>query len=358
MRTRPWLVPSSSRRWVVSAADQWLERLGLADRHDASVDELSRGNQQRVQLAVTLVHDPELLVLDEPFSGLDPLAVNDLGQMLSELAALGRTVLFSSHQLDLVEDLCQDVVTIDHGRVVLAGPPAGAPRRGQTVAPHRRDRRRELRLVRGYPGRGPGRPTGRAGGVGHGSSTGSRVDRCSGGGRRADPLVGLRPADAVPADPRGGAPMSGTRMIPGLARREATERARSKAFRISTVILVLAAAAVVALPNLLGVDEDPVHRVGLVADVPAGLEQAIVSGTPDGMSVETVKRDDATSLDAASTDDGADLDVVATDTPGLVWVDEPDRVSTVRILVRWRRLNPEQLVVSLCRFRARLCSCL
>jgi ABC-2 type transport system ATP-binding protein len=103
------------------SADRWLERLGLADRHEAAVDELSHGNQQRVQLAVALVHDPELLVLDEPFSGLDPLAVDDLGQMLGELAAEGRTVLFSSHQLDLVEDLCQDVVTIDHGRMVLAG---------------------------------------------------------------------------------------------------------------------------------------------------------------------------------------------------------------------------------------------
>lgn len=104
------------------AADRWLERLGLEDRATAAVDELSHGNQQRAQLAVTLVHDPELLVLDEPFSGLDPLAVDDLGAMLGELASAGRTVLFSSHQLDLVEDLCQDVVTIDKGHIVLAGP--------------------------------------------------------------------------------------------------------------------------------------------------------------------------------------------------------------------------------------------
>lgn len=103
------------------SADRWLERLGLADRGDAAIDELSHGNQQRAQLAVAMVHDPDLLVLDEPFSGLDPLAVDDLGAMLTELAGEGRTVLFSSHQLDLVEDLCEDVVTIDHGRVVLAG---------------------------------------------------------------------------------------------------------------------------------------------------------------------------------------------------------------------------------------------
>jgi ABC-2 type transport system ATP-binding protein len=115
-------VAGMDRREAGRAADEWLERLGLADRREAAVDELSHGNQQRVQLAVTLVHDPEMLVLDEPFSGLDPLAVDELGRMLSELAARGRTVLFSSHQLDLVEDLCEDVVTIDHGRVVLAGP--------------------------------------------------------------------------------------------------------------------------------------------------------------------------------------------------------------------------------------------
>jgi ABC-2 type transport system ATP-binding protein len=109
------------REEAVRSADRWLERLGLAQRRDAAVDDLSHGNQQRVQLGVALVHDPELLILDEPFSGLDPLAVDDLGQLLQELAAEGRAVLFSSHQLDLVEDLCEDVVTIDHGRVVLAG---------------------------------------------------------------------------------------------------------------------------------------------------------------------------------------------------------------------------------------------
>ena len=114
-------VAGMDRREAARAADRWLERLGLSDRRDAAVDELSHGNQQRAQLAVTLVHDPELLVLDEPFSGLDPLAVDDLGAMLGELAVRGRTVLFSSHQLDLVEDLCEDVVTIDRGRVVLAG---------------------------------------------------------------------------------------------------------------------------------------------------------------------------------------------------------------------------------------------
>ena len=85
------------------------------------LDALSHGNQQRVQLIAALVNDPNLLVLDEPFSGLDPIAMANMAELLAELAAGGATVLFSSHQLDLVEDLCEDVVIIDHGRVVLAG---------------------------------------------------------------------------------------------------------------------------------------------------------------------------------------------------------------------------------------------
>jgi ABC-2 type transport system ATP-binding protein len=106
---------------VNGTVDTWLERLGLTDRAGERLDALSHGNQQRVQLVAALVNEPELLVLDEPFSGLDPLAMASMSQILTELAATGTTVLFSSHQLDLVEDLCQDVVIIDAGRVVRAG---------------------------------------------------------------------------------------------------------------------------------------------------------------------------------------------------------------------------------------------
>ena len=101
--------------------DMWLDRLGLTDRAKDRVDALSHGNQQRVQLIAALANEPELLVLDEPFSGLDPIAMAVMGDLLAEIAAGGATVLFSSHQLDLVEDLCQDVVVIDRGRIVLEG---------------------------------------------------------------------------------------------------------------------------------------------------------------------------------------------------------------------------------------------
>ena len=127
-----------SARDAAAAARRWSERLGLAGREDSRVDRLSHGNQQRVQLAVALVHDPDLLVLDEPFAGLDPIAVDALASLLHELAEAGTTVLFSSHQLDLVEYLCEDVVILDQGRVVLAGLlselRAGAPRRRLEVA--------------------------------------------------------------------------------------------------------------------------------------------------------------------------------------------------------------------------------
>jgi len=126
MRVREQLVYLGrlSGRGAAAAArgvDAWLERLGLADRAAARLDTLSHGNQQRVQLIAALVNDPDLLVLDEPFAGLDPIAMGAMSDLLGELAAKGATVLFSSHQLDLVDDLCQDVVIIEHGRVVQAG---------------------------------------------------------------------------------------------------------------------------------------------------------------------------------------------------------------------------------------------
>ena len=110
-----------SEREAGLRVDGWLERLGLADRGRDRLDALSHGNQQRVQLVAAVVNQPELVVLDEPFSGLDPIAITTMADILADIASGGATVLFSSHQLDLVADLCQDVVVIDSGRVVLAG---------------------------------------------------------------------------------------------------------------------------------------------------------------------------------------------------------------------------------------------
>lgn len=102
-------------------ADYWLDRVGLGDRAESLVQELSGGNQQRVQLAVSLVHDPDLLVLDEPFAGLDPVAAETMREIIADRAEDGSSVLFSSHQLDLVEELCEQVLIIADGRQVAAG---------------------------------------------------------------------------------------------------------------------------------------------------------------------------------------------------------------------------------------------
>jgi ABC-2 type transport system ATP-binding protein len=110
-----------SGRDARARANAWLERLGIADRAKSKLEDLSHGNQQRIQLATALVHDPELLVLDEPFSGLDPLGVATMTEILQERAAAGVGVVFSSHQLDLVEDICEDVVIVSRGRVVADG---------------------------------------------------------------------------------------------------------------------------------------------------------------------------------------------------------------------------------------------
>jgi ABC-2 type transport system ATP-binding protein len=104
-----------------ASATRWLGEFGLSDRADSRLEALSHGNQQRVQLAAAMVHEPELLVLDEPFSGLDPIGVEAMAGILQRQAADGVAVVFSSHQLDIVEDLCDDVIVVNKGKVVLAG---------------------------------------------------------------------------------------------------------------------------------------------------------------------------------------------------------------------------------------------
>ena len=110
-----------SKQQARAGVDAWLERLGLAQRRDDEVQKLSLGNQQRVQLAACLVHEPRILVLDEPFSGLDPVAVDVMSQVLRGSAERGIPVLFSSHQLDLVERLCDRVGIIRAGEMVAVG---------------------------------------------------------------------------------------------------------------------------------------------------------------------------------------------------------------------------------------------
>ncbi|MCS5722959.1 ATP-binding cassette domain-containing protein [Herbiconiux sp. CPCC 203407] len=111
------MTPQAAKR----STDDLLERLGLGERANETVESLSLGNQQRAQIAAALVHDPEVLVLDEPFSGLDPMAVETVQAVLTEHAAGGAPVLFSSHQLDIVERLCDDLVVIAGGTIRASG---------------------------------------------------------------------------------------------------------------------------------------------------------------------------------------------------------------------------------------------
>ncbi len=115
------------------AGSDWLERFGLADRRNDELQSLSHGNQQRMQLAAALVCDPDILVLDEPFSGLDPVALDVMTGVIRERADGGAAVIFSSHELDLVERICDRVGILDRHKMVAVGTVAalrvGGPRR-------------------------------------------------------------------------------------------------------------------------------------------------------------------------------------------------------------------------------------
>ncbi len=139
-------------RSAAAATKKWLERLDVADRSSSKVETLSHGNQQRVQLAAALVHDPEVLVLDEPLSGLDPTGIDAIGEVLVEQARAGRCVLFSSHQLDLVEDLCESVAIIDRGRLVARGTVDELATSGERRLSVRVEGDRQGAWVQGIPG--------------------------------------------------------------------------------------------------------------------------------------------------------------------------------------------------------------
>ena len=110
-----------SRKTASANAKRWLDRLEVSQYQDRLLETLSKGNQQKVQLASTLVCDPEIVILDEPFSGLDPVNSQILQEVVQELIRDGKIVIFSSHQMSYVEEFCEDIVIINHGEVVLSG---------------------------------------------------------------------------------------------------------------------------------------------------------------------------------------------------------------------------------------------
>lgn len=110
-----------SKKQAVENSKKWLKRLGMEEHEKKLLETLSKGNQQKIQLASALVCDPEIVILDEPFSGLDPVNSQILQEVVKELIGAGKIVIFSSHQMSYVEEFCEDIVIINHGEVVLSG---------------------------------------------------------------------------------------------------------------------------------------------------------------------------------------------------------------------------------------------
>jgi len=110
-----------SRSDARTRAMSWLERLGLGDYAEKTAEDLSKGMQQKVQFIATVIHDPELIILDEPFSGLDPVNVNVLTEIILGYRKRGHTVIFSTHMMEQVEKLCEQICLINRGQVVLEG---------------------------------------------------------------------------------------------------------------------------------------------------------------------------------------------------------------------------------------------
>lgn len=109
------------KREAVRSVDSWLERLGMTDYRNKRLDTLSKGNQQKIQLITALAHDPHIVILDEPFSGLDPVNAMLLKDVVKEQIAKGKIVLFSSHQMSYIEEFCDSIAIINAGKVVLHG---------------------------------------------------------------------------------------------------------------------------------------------------------------------------------------------------------------------------------------------
>ncbi len=109
------------RKEAVKAADYWLERLGMTEYRDKRLDTLSKGNQQKIQLITALTHNPQIVILDEPFSGLDPVNAMLLKDVVKEEIAKGKIVLFSSHQMNYIEEFCDSIAIINNGEVALTG---------------------------------------------------------------------------------------------------------------------------------------------------------------------------------------------------------------------------------------------
>jgi ABC-2 type transport system ATP-binding protein len=286
------------------AARHWIGRLGLAGRESAKLEALSHGNQQRVQLAAALMHDPELLVLDEPFAGLDPGGVDDMTEILAERARAGVTVVFSSHQLDLVEHICESVAIIHRGRVVA---------QGAVSALERGDRLRLAVRVATDPGGDWARQ------LDPGIASVERVDagmvllvlapdadaqKVLDTARAAGPVdhfsfATRRLSEVFRRHRRGRMSSRWIRLTAIVAEREIRQRGRSRAFLISTIVLLLVVVAGVAIPAILAHNAKP-QRVGVVGGQLAAMTEIVPeAGRLTGTGVTVVPQPSLAAAEAA-----------------------------------------------------------
>src|SRR5215468_4248783 len=142
-----------SKQSASQALEEWLERFQISTNRKRKIEELSKGNQQKVQFLATILHDPDILVMDEPFSGLDPVNATVLKEALLEMHRRGKTIIFSTHQLEQVEELCQDIVIINKGQTVVQGSVQEVKRQhGRNVARLKLDNDPEARWLEQLPG--------------------------------------------------------------------------------------------------------------------------------------------------------------------------------------------------------------
>ncbi len=108
-------------REVERKANEYIKRFQLSDRKNSKIEDLSKGNQQKIQFITTILHDPEFIILDEPFSGLDPINTDLLREIIVELKSKGKVIIFSTHLMDFAEKMCDQIAMIDHGKIILNG---------------------------------------------------------------------------------------------------------------------------------------------------------------------------------------------------------------------------------------------
>ena len=320
-----------------------LAEVGLSDRWGERTDRLSGGQQQRLQLATSLVHDPQIIVLDEPFAGLDPVAVADLSHTLTDRVRHGRTVLLSSHQLDLVQELCEEIVMIDRGRTVLEG--AVADLRSSSGS-------RQLRLVLVPPADGvavaAARRQRRAGGGRRASARISAGSRPVGGPRRGTRRrpghrLRPRPAHAVPAVPRRRGPRRDPRAAAGrngagvpkmrtnwwggtwlVARRALAEGFASRSWRIVTALMLAGGLAVVVIPRVLG-DQGTRYTLASVGPAPEALRaQLDAAGKAADFSVDYKALPDVAAVRDAVREGQVDAGLSRAGTDARIYVQRPD----------------------------------